>query len=381
MHEDPEYLALRDCLHPPIPQLRDAAELLSDAADALLADEFAHARDLLRRADMPVIHAYASRIMGPIDKGLHRYRPARSRTDKPAPSVKAAQRKPGLAIERAIYRRDGYRCRFCGCRVVLGAARDVMRALVPEAIPWGRKSKGRHGAFFALTATLDHLMPHSWRGTNEADNLLTTCWPCNFGRNDALIEEMNLLDPRLRAPILDEWDGLDRMLTREVRLLVRQRKPKAPSTPDGGDMSTAPRLHPSSDAHARQAWFNQLDRFHSGASARLLSFLDECEELHVSWKLNKVLLVYVQAKDMPLSMFGIEPSGDVNVPWWIGPHKSHSQAFAEAIADAVPEAVAYESPKMWQVRKAGRKLTIMELLHAASDVKAAFRELNVALMS
>ena len=162
MHERPEYLTLRDCLYPPIPQLHEVAELLSEAANALLADEFNRARDLLRMADMPVVHSYASRIMGRIDKDIHRYRPLQGRADKPAPSMKAIQRRPSLTVEQVIYRRDGYRCRFCGCRVVLGAARDAMRALVPEAIPWGRRSKDLHGAFFALTATLDHLVPHSW---------------------------------------------------------------------------------------------------------------------------------------------------------------------------------------------------------------------------
>lgn len=385
MHENLQHLAFCNCLHSPIPQLHEAAELLSEAADALLAGEFARARDLLRMADMPVVHAYASRIMGRIDKDLHRYRPAHGRADKPAPSKRVVQRKPSLAVERAIYQRDGYRCRFCGCRVVLGAARDAMRALVPEAIPWGRRSKDLHGAFFALTATLDHLVPHSWGGMNEADNLLTTCWPCNFGRNDALIEEMNLLDPRLRAPVLDGWDGLNRMLAREIEFSMRQRKPEKPSTPDGDGMSTAPHLRPSADAHVRQAWFNQLDRFHEGASARLLAFIKECAELGVSWKLNKILLIYVPSRNGLLSVFGIELNGSVQVPWAIGPHKQHFRMFAEAVAAAIPDAVTYETPQMWVVRKTGhslqasQNLTIMDLLDAAPAIKSALGELHCAL--
>lgn len=380
VHETTDYLAPRKCLLPPIPELQDAVELLDEAANALLADEFDRARSLLRMADMPVVHAYASRIMGRIDKDIHRYRPVRSIAAMPASATKTVQRMPSRSVERAIYQRDGYRCRFCGCPIVLGAARSAMRALIPDAIPWGRTTKDQHGAFFALTATLDHLVPHAKGGTNETDNLLTTCWPCNFGRGDALIEEIGLLDPRSRPPVIDGWDGLIRMLAHKTQILAPTRLAVKRSVPNNDAADIHARSRPAADVLSHQAWFDELNCFHDSASARLLRFLDECKELQISWKLNKILLVYVQAKDMPISVFGIERTGDVNVPWWIGPHKRHSRAFAEAIADAVPEAVAYESPKMWQVRKAGRKLTIVELLKAAPAIKAAFKELNLALM-
>ena len=220
MHETIGYLAPRKCLLPPIPELQDAVELLAQAANALLAGYFDHARNLLQAADMPVVHAYASRIMGRVDREIHRYRPVDSIAATLSPTVRAMQRMPSSSVERAIYQRDGYRCRFCGCRVVLGAARSAMRTLVPDAISWGKRSKDMHGAFFALTASLDHLVPHARGGGNEGDNLLTTCWPCNFGRGDALIEEIGLIDPRSRAPIIDEWDGLPRMLTQQTKALA-----------------------------------------------------------------------------------------------------------------------------------------------------------------
>ena len=275
---------------------------------------------------------------------------------------------PSRSVERTIYARDGYRCRFCGCRVVLSAARDVMRARVPDAIPWGLTAKDQHGAFFALTATLDHLVPHSRGGTNEADNLLTTCWPCNFGRGDALIEEIGLLDPRSRLPVVDDWDGLARLLRHKGPAPVPPRKTaKRPGPDDGGD--------------ARQAWFRELDQHHANASARLLAFLEECRVLRVVWKLKKVLLVQIPSNHGVLSIIGIEPGGGVEIPWFIGPHKALFRALAEAIADAIPGAVAYETPKLWSVRKAGRRLTVKELLDAAPEVKTAIADFNLALTS
>lgn len=387
MHENFERLAPRDCLHPPIPQLHEAADLLGGAADALLAREFDHARNLLRMADMPVVHAYASRIMGRLDANIHRYLPMQDVADTPAPSSKAAQRMPSRSVEWAIYQRDGYRCRFCGCRVVLRAARDAMRALVPDVIRWGRRSKDMHGAFFALTATLDHVVPHSRGGTNDTNNLLTTCWPCNFGRNSALIEEMSLLDPRLRPPVLDTWDGLGRMLTPKLKPAVRVNGSKERPTPNDSGKSDAPHASHAGDVPAQQAWFDQLDRRHQGATARLLRFLEECRELQVSWRLNEVLLIYVPSKDGLLSVFGIEPDGKAQVPWWIGPHKRHFQPFAEAVAAAVPGAVAYETPRMWCVRKTGcnprsrQNLTVTDLLDAAPAIKSALSALNRVLTS
>ena len=121
---------------------------------------------------------------------------------------------PGLAVTQAVYRRDGFRCRFCGCRVVLGTARKAMRTLVPEAVRWGGTNNTQHGAFFALTATIDHIVPHAKGGGSDAENLVTACWPCNFGRGDMLLEEVGLHDPRSRAPVVDGWDGLGRILAR-----------------------------------------------------------------------------------------------------------------------------------------------------------------------
>jgi len=49
-------------------------------------------------------------------------------------------------------------------------------------------------------------------GTNDEGNLVTACWPCQFGRGAWSLEEVGLLDPRLRAPIKDGQDGLTRLL-------------------------------------------------------------------------------------------------------------------------------------------------------------------------
>ena len=119
---------------------------------------------------------------------------------------------PGAALARDIFARDGYRCRYCGARVVLREARRVFIQHLPDAARWGRRNNELHCAFNALHASIDHVLPFKRGGSSEPDNLITACGPCQFGRNDWLLEEVELEDPRQYQPVLDGWDGLKRVL-------------------------------------------------------------------------------------------------------------------------------------------------------------------------
>jgi hypothetical protein len=125
--------------------------------------------------------------------------------------MRSRRQVPNAAATRALHSRDGWRCRYCGCRVVSKSARDKMRAALPGAIPW-RKSEGYHAAFLALLATVEHVTPSSNGGDINSQNLVTACWPCQFGRCNYSLDELGLVDPRSRAPIVDDWDGLCRIL-------------------------------------------------------------------------------------------------------------------------------------------------------------------------
>jgi hypothetical protein len=225
-------------------------------------------------------------------------------------------------------------------------------------------------------------VPFARGGGNEPQNLLTTCWSCNFGRGNALIEEIGLIDPRLRAPILDGWDGLTRILTHGANASAPTRNVAKLSISRGNDASNS--ATPSSVADAalsQKAWFEELDLAQEACSSRLLTFLKGCEDLQVYWKLNRVLRVCMNSNDGPLSVIGVDPSGSIDIPWHIGGYKEDFRAFAETVAEAIDDAVAYETPKMWRVRKAGRRLTILELLDVAPVLRGAFERLGLALRS
>ncbi|MFT3777150.1 MAG: HNH endonuclease signature motif containing protein [Ottowia sp.] len=192
----------------PIPELAAAADLLGEAADCVVAGRMAEARQLVARADLPLIAEYTAFITGAVNPLVHwqRTMPAA------APGLaRSAPRMPSASRERAIYMRDGWRCRYCGTRVVERAMRTRLHRLMPEAARWGARNADKHSALAALSASLDHVVPHSRGGTNDEPNLVTACNACQFGRGQWTLEEVGFIDPRAFPPIRDAWDGLTRM--------------------------------------------------------------------------------------------------------------------------------------------------------------------------
>ena len=372
---------LRPSFVPAIPALDEAATLLSRAADALISEDNERACVFLRKADMPVLHEHATRIMGKLNDEIHRYRQIKGTPHPDTPHEKRDKSMPSASVQNAVYERDGYRCRYCGCRVVLKAARTAMKAIVPDGINWPSDSdKHKHGAFLALQACVDHLVPREKGGDNDPENLVTACWPCNFGKMNYLIEELSLADPRSRPPVRDEWDGLARAV-KKLNSLARSKAKQmgAVSHEAGGkEKRSVEKAAPVRVAHDK--WFTQLDQIQGHAtSARLIALLKACEDLDVSWNLNLVLIVSMKTKNVTLQIFGIEANGHVEIPWSITGEKEKFKQFAETLANAIPDAVACETPKMWRVKMPERRVNIQELLDASTAVRQALENLHAAL--
>ena len=204
----PIHTPARRCFLTPIPQLSTAADLLASAADRLLAGDVSNARQLVAEADMPVISAYTALVTGSVNPLVH------WQSAMPAGAVgleRSAQRMPSSSAERAIYVRDGWRCRYCGTRVMDRGMRARLHRCLPDVARWGARNADKHTALAALSASLDHIVPHSRGGTNDEANLVTACNACQFGRGQWTLEEVGFFDPREYPPVLDEWDGLMRL--------------------------------------------------------------------------------------------------------------------------------------------------------------------------
>jgi len=73
----------------------------------------------------------------------------------------------------------------------------------------GKGNQLRHGIALTFRATADHVKPLSFGGRTNMENLVTSCWNCNYGKLNALLDQMNIADPMERE-INEElkWDGM-----------------------------------------------------------------------------------------------------------------------------------------------------------------------------
>ncbi len=377
MTETGDFLAPRTCLLPPLPEHETAADMLSEAADAILAGDLDLARSLVRRADMPVLFEHTTLVMGGGDPRIQRRRPVEVTAAKIA---KITSRMPPGEATKALFARDGWRCRFCDCRVVPPKVRTAMRAALPRAIPWS-ESEGFHGAFFAMSASVDHVVPHSAGGTNEEENLVTACWSCQFGRGAWSLEEVGLLDPRLRPPTKDSWDGLGRLLMRAAPSAVVALTVPSVTIASSPEVRDVPPPFPKRSCLSDAEWFASLDMIQPTSSSRLIEFVGGCSDLDVSWSLNKVLIVRMTVGGAIFALLGVQRDGLVEIPYIIGGEKNAFKGFAETLAAAIPGAIVYETPKLWIVSKPDKqRVNLLELLEAAAALRSALENFRSELL-
>lgn len=199
---------MRNSFLEPVAELDLAAKLLDAAADSLLIGDHSLAASLITHADRSEILRYTLRIVSGLSVEVHR----RTRLVKPLPKeARDTVRMPSKETQYSIFWRDGWRCRYCGIKVISTAARKTLITIFPEQTKWVPKEFHRHSSLYAMAASLDHVVPHSRGGKNELSNFVTACYCCQFGRGNFTLEEVQFNDPLLRSPIVTGWDGLTRL--------------------------------------------------------------------------------------------------------------------------------------------------------------------------
>jgi hypothetical protein len=226
-------ISLRQCLLEPNSECFEAAELLSLAVDAHLAGERHEAARLIRAADIPAVREFTESAWGSGAKKRHGFIAVPDAPlflpikDRPKP------RMPTLQTQQAVLQRDGYHCRFCGLPVIHKSMRQLVRQLYPDVLGWGSINASQHAAFQCLWLQFDHVLPNCRGGKSDADNVVVTCAPCNFGRMETTLAEARLIDP-LSHPTpskwtgFEVWDGLRRLV--ESPASPATRKPAASGT-------------------------------------------------------------------------------------------------------------------------------------------------------
>lgn len=103
---------------------------------------------------------------------------------------------PLAAMEREVYMRDGGRCRYCGIPVQLrGDLRRVNAVAGDELFEMGSTNRRRAGAMIIARASADHVVPVTQGGRTTPGNLVTACWPCQFGKSSFTPEQLGMRSP------------------------------------------------------------------------------------------------------------------------------------------------------------------------------------------
>ena len=139
--------------------------------------------------------------------------------DAEVPEIsKAAQDTPRISVPlaRSVLERDGYRCRYCNIPVIYTNEVRKLRALFgAENFQMSQSNLIAHGTLRAFYNSFDHVVPLSRGGRTSLDNLVTACYPCNFGKDNFTLSQLHLESPLSRAPQKTDHDGFITLLRRK----------------------------------------------------------------------------------------------------------------------------------------------------------------------
>jgi 5-methylcytosine-specific restriction endonuclease McrA len=116
-------------------------------------------------------------------------------------------------VEREVFERDSYRCRYCDLRIVSKEVfREYSQIVGPENFSVERGNEKRNGLTLGLRGVADHVEAYASGGETLIENLVTSCYSCNFGKSGYTLAEIGIEDPRCREPKNDGWKGLTEYL-------------------------------------------------------------------------------------------------------------------------------------------------------------------------
>ncbi len=198
------------CLSDPSGELRDAVVTLKAVGELVRAGDLQAARDAVDAIEEePPRLRWSTKNEVRERRGYKRYQRGQLAKGTRLPP-------PSANVQNAVYRRDGWHCRYCQIEVLDPFARrhvvSILNSLGSGPL-WGTKDHERHAALLNLSASYDHVDARSNAVTPDEGNLVTACWFCQFGKGAASLDLLDLHDPRDREPIQDEWDGWSRVLT------------------------------------------------------------------------------------------------------------------------------------------------------------------------
>ena len=130
------------------------------------------------------------------------------RRDYPFTPLANAARRCSDRQAMRLFVRDGFIDRYTGRRLVFPGALRLLSHLLPTEFPFhpNWKSDVCHFAFYELFPTIDHIVPVSRGGADDASNWVTTSMLRNAAKANFTLEELgwNIFPPGALA----RWDGM-----------------------------------------------------------------------------------------------------------------------------------------------------------------------------
>jgi len=172
---------------------------MADVEDALVLREAA--RLLIEHRDLEARKALARlSLEDPVQRPIFESSPMTATPGyTPRPPTAAARLAP-------IFVRDGWRCQYCGRRLVASPIIELLGTLCPVEFPFPRghhmPRKLTHPAAVRVYPEVDHVHAGSIGGDwREQSNLLTACEPCNTAKSNRQGWTAGIFER-------DDWDGL-----------------------------------------------------------------------------------------------------------------------------------------------------------------------------
>lgn len=114
---------------------------------------------------------------------------------------------------KEVFKRNNYTCQYCGTRVIPKEVFTTYSKFI--GVNFFRATgtnNERHGIVLAFRANADHIIPWIHGGRTNPENLITSCWSCNYGKSGYTLEEIGINDPRERRLTHKGWEGLSEFI-------------------------------------------------------------------------------------------------------------------------------------------------------------------------
>ncbi len=109
-------------------------------------------------------------------------------------------------LEGGVFKRDMYLCRYCGSRLIpQNLMLQFIEDLDSDVFRKGRTNLLKHGIIHLTWPVADHVLPWRLGGRTSLENLVSSCPPCNYGKDGYTIEQLGIENPFDRPIAKENW--------------------------------------------------------------------------------------------------------------------------------------------------------------------------------